>query len=234
MWERYFSNIYVLALPERRAYIEGVMAAICVPKANYIQSHAPRHTPFGAMSAGEYNTWAGHVAAMKDFLASDGTRMLVFEDDIKAADVLTPERLDLMQYVPSGAVVYLGRCWAHCWLDSPVAPGLVRTRQSSCMHAVSLGRAAAEEYVATPPYAPSDDILQDLIRAGIVQGYAFQPGLFYQNQTLFHTTSGTARPDRVTSDCKFDYGPYIYFAVVAMLCITFIYMTRYILSIANT
>tara|TARA_B110000438_G_C15397575_1_gene471890 strand:- start:47 stop:601 length:555 start_codon:yes stop_codon:yes gene_type:complete len=153
------------------------------------------------MSYGEALTWASHVAAMRDFLSQkEGRRMLVFEDDIEA----TTDQIDLtpMEIVPEHAVVYLGRCWSYCWLDTPVAKGLVRTRRSSCMHAVSLSTYAAQAYVDLAPYAPADDMLQDLTLSGVVDSYAFKPGLFRQNQTMFASTSGIARPDPVTLDCK--------------------------------
>ena len=242
MWRRYFSNIYVLALPERRSYIEGVMAALGVPDPMYVHSsfradypvssasHAPYHDPF-VMGMGDYRTWAGHVTAMNDFLASNGSRMLIFEDDIEAADAFTPDRLSLMQHVPTSGIVYLGRCWSHCWLDTPVVPGIVRTRKSSCMHAVSLSRSAARKFVTMPPYAAADDILQDIVALDLIPAYAFQPGLFFQNQTRFHTTSAEPRPDRITRDCKLNYIPLLLYIVVAVLCTAIAYMLRLILSV---
>jgi len=215
MWSKYFSHIYVLALPERRPYMERVVADLGIPHPIFVPlPGGPDIMP--GMSRGEALTWASHVTAMRDFLARKGDRrMLVFEDDIEA----TTDQIDLkpMELVPDHAVVYLGRCWSHCWLDTPVVEGLVRARRSSCMHAVSLSPYAAQSYVDLTPYAPADDMLQDLILSGRVDSYAFQPGLFRQNQTRFASTSGARRPDPVTFDCKRDPIWILYLIVIVLM-----------------
>ena len=236
MWARYFTNIYVLAIPEREPYVTSVMSKLGISNVVYVQSGnsplPPTHPttlPAGlAITGGDYRTWSGHVAAMKHFLRSKGTRMLVFEDDIEFISTFVPDVLDLMKYVPRRAVVYLGRCWSQCWLDTPVVPGLVRTYKSSCMHAASLSREAAQYYVAQYPYAPADDILQDIIAKYDLPAYAYQPGLFYQNQTRFRSTAGVLRKDPATKDCKADYSGYIYAAIVSVLLTATVCIVGYI------
>lgn len=207
----------MLALPARRPYVEKVLAELEVPDPEFVKLPTGPTAAVAGMSTGDVLCWKSHVKAMKSFLASDGHRMLVFEDDIEATVASVKPWLHLMRFVPDSAVVYLGRCWSQCWLDEPVVPGLVRTRRSSCMHALSLSREAAQAYVKIEPYAPSDDILQDLIASGTIDAYAFKPGLFIQNQTLFDTTSGSTRPDKVTLDCKPNYESFAVGGAAAVL-----------------
>jgi hypothetical protein len=156
--------------------------------------------------------------------------MLVFEDDIDW-DI----EIDLrpMAFVPESAVVYLGRCWSHCWLDMPVSAGLVRARRSSCMHAVSLSQRAARAYVDLYPYAPADDMLQDLVESGVVDAFAFKPGLFYQNQTMFESTSDHTRADPRTFDCRRS-PMVIYGSIVIVLMVLVVSSLTYISSLPVT
>jgi len=177
--------------------------------------------PQGVLTRGDLGAILSHKKAMRDFInRPDGGRMLVFEDDVQATMPLEllGSRLQEMEHVPAGAAVYLGRCWSHCWLDTETkSPWIVKAPHSSCAHALALGRQAAQALLAQPANEPIDDMLQALVTDGHVDAFAFQPGLFRQDQTRFATTSGTPRVDKYTQDCKPGYVRYQAIALAAAI-----------------
>lgn len=146
-----------------------------------------------------------------------GTRgevMLLFEDDIDEAGLPAlpvlqkqfREAVAALGTPDDWDVLFLGRCWDHCWLDEVVRPGaLVRCHNPSCMHAVALTRRAAEAYLSVPAlYAAADDQLNDLIRDGTLRAYAIKPGLFHQDNFKFGKSTSSQHRPPLTRDCKHD------------------------------
>jgi len=220
-WSTYFTHIYVLALPERRAYMDTVVAYLHIPDVIWLPlvKDADAKWP---LTRGDMLCILSHKKAMRDFLRRpDGRRMLVFEDDVQATvpPATLADRLHAMANVPDGAAAYLGRCWSHCWRDTETdIPWLVRTDHSSCMHALSLGRRSAQKLLHAETDGPIDDMLQDLVRAGEVEAFAFKPGLFRQDQTLFSSTAGMPRADRYTEDCKPSYVRLAVPGAIGLIC----------------
>lgn len=224
-WSTYFTHIYVLALPERRPYMETLVADLHIPDVIWLPlvplGKDATVRPPGALTQGDLGTILSHKKAMQDFISrSDGGRMLVFEDDVQATmplDALAAV-LPEIEHVPPNAAVYLGRCWSHCWLDTATkSPWIVGAPHSSCTHALALGRQAAQALLAQPANQPIDDMLQALVADGRVDAFAFKPGLFRQDQTRFATSSGTPRVDKYTQDCKPGYVRYQRMAIAAAL-----------------
>lgn len=221
-WSTYFTHTYVLALPERRPYMEKVVADLQIPDVMWLPLvRNPTVWPNGTLTQGDLGTVLSHKKAIRDFLSRpDGGRMLVFEDDVQATMPLDALAAILpeIEHVPANAAVYLGRCWSHCWMDTATkSPWIVGTPHSSCTHALALGRQAAQALLAQPANQPIDDMLQALVADGRVDAFAFKPGLFRQDQTRFATSSGTLRADKYTQDCKPGYVRYQGIAIAAAL-----------------
>ena len=162
----------------------------------------------GGAGRGALEGWAGGRGG------GGGEVMLLFEDDIDDAGLPALPALQKQFREAVAAlgtprewdVLFLGRCWDHCWLDEVVRPGaLVQCHNPSCMHAVALTRRAAEAYLSVEKlYTPADDQLNDLIRDGTLRAYAVKPGLFRQDNFKFGKSTSSQHRPPTTRDCKHD------------------------------
>jgi GR25 family glycosyltransferase involved in LPS biosynthesis len=192
-------DICVIALPERRPYVQGVLDKLGAPNAYYMDPVMAQATSSGALSPGDVACVKSHRKCVSWYL-QHGTapHVLVFEDDIEVTVPNVTQRLAsaVRHLPPTWDALYVGRCWDRCWLDKPVAPGLVQAYDPSCTHAIAYSRsgASAVERQLRVISEPVDNALNAMIHRGTLDAYALKPGLFRQDNWRFGTTSGTSRP----------------------------------------
>lgn len=209
-----FPDICVIALPERRPYVRGVLDKLGAPNAYYIDPVLLANVdmrslkPSYPMSRGDAACVLSHRKCVSWYL-QNGTapHVLVFEDDVEVTVPNATQRLaSVMHHLPqTWDALYVGRCWDRCWLDETVAPWLVRAHSPLCTHAIAYSRSGASA-VARRMRAldlRSDDILSDMIDRGQLDAYAVKPGIFRQDNWRFGTTSSLPKP-HYTEDCRVD------------------------------
>ena len=209
-----FPDICVIALPARRPYVRGVLDGLGAPNATYIDPVLVSNVdmrafkPSAPMSRGEAACLLSHKKCISWYL-DNGTapRVLVFEDDVEVTVPNATRRLEraVRDLPKTWDALFVGRCYDRCWLDEPVAPGLVRARDPSCAHSIAYSRSGAAAFARKLRVMdePADNMLNAMIHSGQLNAYAVKPGIFRQDNWRFGTTSGTAKP-HYTEDCKAD------------------------------
>jgi hypothetical protein len=167
---QFFDAVYVVCLPERRAYAEEVMQDLEV-KPTYVEAvqaislsrsklvEAGLVTKACELALPEIARALSHNKALRTFLDTPNAKTaIVFEDNV---DFLGPAILaevkeavfDTLDNVPPDwDVINFGRCLDECALDEPAGGGVLKSRRAQCRHAYAVTRRGAQKLIgATAP-----------------------------------------------------------------------------------
>jgi hypothetical protein len=167
---QFFDAVYVVCLPERRAYAEEVMQDLEV-KPLYIEavqaiglSHsklveAGLVTKSCQLALSEIARALSHNNALRTFLDTPNAKTaIVFEDDVEflgpaiLAEVKEAMFDTLDNVPPDWDVINFGRCLDECALDEHVGRGVLKSHRALCRHAYAVSRPGAQKLIsATSP-----------------------------------------------------------------------------------
>lgn len=205
----YFSQIYVITIPDRKEYIKAILKQIKInpiifnailkkdiKKHKLIQSKILR--PKNRVNKGKIACHLSHLTVLKKFFNSKNNNCFIFEDDLQNPVI---SLLDMNKYidhimlnVPKDYdIIYFGRCWDHCHLDTKITNNLVRSFKPRCRHAYGVSRKGASKiikYSLPMKHKGGDDIIAKYIKKGNIISYAVTPPLFYQNRSQLGTNLG--------------------------------------------
>ena len=194
---KYFQQIYVITLPERKKYIKNVMNNInlhCEYFPAILKKNIDKNqlVASGVLSYqnkfkndGEIACYLSHISVLKKFLSSNAENCLIFEDDLKMPESPPTNISKIFSTIPSDYdIIYLGRCWDNCQKNVPVNNFIVKPHNPYCTHAYGVSRKGANKIIALskPLEYPIDNILAKSIFTKKLIAYAISPSIFFQNR----------------------------------------------------
>ena len=205
----YFSQIYVIVIPDRKEYIKAVMKQIKINpiifdailkkdinKQQLLESKFLH--PKNTVNNGRIACHLSHMTVLEKFLETDKNNCFIFEDDLQMP-VISLEEMNkyinhVMLNIPKDYdIIYFGRCWDYCHLDKKITNNLVRCVKPRCRHAYGVSRKGAEKilkYGIPMIHRGGDENIAKHIKKGNIIAYAVTPPLFYQNRRELGTNLG--------------------------------------------
>lgn len=206
---KYFSQIYVITIPNRKEYIKAIMKQIriepiifdAILKKNINKQQLIKskflHSK-NTLNNGRIACHLSHIEVLKTFLKSNDLNCFVFEDDLQSPVISLNDMnkyIDhIMQNIPDDYdIIYFGRCWDYCHLDKKITNNLVRCFKPRCRHAYAVSRNGANKiikYGLPMKHKGGDENIAKHIKKGNIIAYAVTPPLFYQNRSQLGTNLG--------------------------------------------
>jgi len=206
--EKLFDRREIVTIPSR---IENVN--------NFCKSFNIKPTIFKAILKNDisynnkFNLKIGEIACamsqetvLRNFISSNDQTLLMFEDDVMPFTDLVYSRsnvtlADLQKYVKKAVkslpvtwdILYLGRCWDDCENNIRINNYLVKTNYTLCHHAIAFSRDGAKKvlkHIKHPLNKPIDHIVAMLTKKRLLDSYATNIPIFYQNRDDLTTTIG--------------------------------------------
>ena len=221
----YFTAVYVVTLPTRKAYIKRVMSLMKVQPI-FIDAVLADNLDRKALIAGNLITpdctlslpriacHLSHSLAMQHFLANpEAQTALIFEDDIAPlADDLELQRLQdtmgsFMLNVPSDwDIINFGRCWDTCSNNVKVSDNVYIAYKALCRHAYAVTRQGAKRILwNTLPMKgakQSDETIADMTAQGKLIMYVPKRALFDQNRFMLGSNLDNDNPEHFQRECS--------------------------------
>lgn len=209
----YFSQVYVITLPQRKEYIQQIMEAIkvdCIYFPAILKQKINREhlislgliSPQNLLNNAQIACHLSHITILKKFLKSSARNCLIFEDDISMPQVNKINLPEMLSLIPSDYdIIYLGRCWDSCRRSVSLNRQIVKCHAPQCFHSYGVSREGAKKIIKYTKalIKPPDLTISEYIRSGKITAYAPKKSIFYQNrqEITSHLTE-----DRVTQkDC---------------------------------
>ena len=193
---KYFDQVYVITLPNRKSYIQSVMREINLSchyfpavlknklnKENLISSRFL--SPKNNLNDGQIACHLSHISVLKKFLKSGANNCLIFEDDLKTPEVSNTTIFSTMNSIPKDYdIIYLGRCWDSCRNTIELNNYVVKCYSPQCRHAYGVSRKGAEKIIkySQPLVKAGDATISEYIKRGQIIAYAPKKSFFFQNR----------------------------------------------------
>jgi len=213
------SSVYVIALPERKKYIENSLntyglkdSAILVDailKKDLDPDILKKHDEFldkdhNLTNLGEIACYLSHLKVMKKFLLDEKKKAIIFEDDITPCastklyqSQLHQLRKELTELENKGVleqydIIYLGNCWSNCLGSNFITQHLATNSESLCNHAYVINKKAAKIILDNSILLKTqiDLLIVDLIKKHKLKSLTLFPQIFSQNRNVTGTTLG--------------------------------------------
>lgn len=206
--EQIFDYRQIITIPVRLQYVHNFCKTFEIKPTifNAILKSDIEYDNVHRLSLGEIACTLSQEKVLNNFLETNHTNMIMFEDDNISFNSKLYEESglklgDIKEYIKNAVeslpsnwdILYLGRCWDNCSKNKRINKYLFKTYRTLCHHAIAFSRNGAKQVLKSiihPINVPVDHLVAQLVMNGTIDAYATVIPIFYQNRDELSSTIG--------------------------------------------
>ena len=207
--EEIFDRRQIITIPSRLNHVKKFCKSFEIKPTIFkaiLKNNVQHYNNPYKLKLGEIACALSQEQVLKDFINSNSSTLLMFEDDnIPFTDhIYSGSNVNLhhiKKYITNAVnmlpsdwdVLYMGRCWDNCSRNIKINKYLYKTHRTLCHHAIAFSRDGAIkvlESIVHPLSKPIDHVVAKLTTNGEIDSYATIIPIFYQNREKLSSTLG--------------------------------------------